>query len=196
MRIKELRLAYGMQQKELAMHLGIATSTLSQYENMKRDTPLEIVVAISKLYKVHIDYIYGVSDIIKCTECGLSYCLDHPLDVQTHCEEHKLWKLAREKYGENVMHHCDIESVKASNRNIVSENALPLEDLVDAQIRVYQCLFTRSLSAMNYSDEHVDFEEYVSMILHQPFTKDRLINSLYNRLVDMYGTTRDRKSVV
>ncbi len=62
MRIKELREDNDITQKELAEHLHIKQNTYSQYENGQRQLPIDILIALSKYYKVSTDFILGLSD--------------------------------------------------------------------------------------------------------------------------------------
>ena len=62
MRIKELREFYKLQQKELASILEISPNTLSQYENEKRQLPIDVLIKLARYYKVSTDYILGLED--------------------------------------------------------------------------------------------------------------------------------------
>ncbi|MBS6733797.1 MAG: helix-turn-helix transcriptional regulator [Clostridiales bacterium] len=61
-RIKDLRQDHNLTQKQIAKMLGIAQNTYSQYENGVNGLPVEILIALCKLYKVSADYILGLSD--------------------------------------------------------------------------------------------------------------------------------------
>ena len=187
MRIKELRESHNMQQKELASALNIPPSTLSQYETGKREPNIETVTKIAKLFDVTTDYIYGISDTVTCRECGLTYSLDNELDVETHREIHARWLKAKEKYGFCYSNLAENERIKAENRNIVKDFSQPLSKRYDAQIEVFKCLFSRALDASNYSDSFISFEEYISMLLHQPSVQKRLGKELYEKMLDKFG---------
>lgn len=60
-KIKELREADGLSQKELAEKLGIAKNTLSQYEHNKSNPSLEVIVQLSAFFDVSVDYLLGLS---------------------------------------------------------------------------------------------------------------------------------------
>ena len=62
MRIRDLREDNDITQKELAEYLHIKQNTYSQYENGQRQLPIDILIALSKYYKVTTDYILGLSD--------------------------------------------------------------------------------------------------------------------------------------
>ena len=63
MRLKDLREDRDITQKEIADYLHIRQNTYSQYENGKRQIPVEVVIALAKYYHVTTDYLLGVSDI-------------------------------------------------------------------------------------------------------------------------------------
>ena len=58
-RIRELRKRMDMTQKELALHLKIADSTLSYWEMGKYEPDNEALFKLSKFFKVPVDYILG-----------------------------------------------------------------------------------------------------------------------------------------
>lgn len=62
-RIKELRIRYNMNQRELAEKLGVANSTLSQYETGERTPGDEIKLKLANLFNVSLDYLLGRTSI-------------------------------------------------------------------------------------------------------------------------------------
>lgn len=187
MRIKELRELHDMQQKTLANILGISSNTLSQYENEKREPGIDIVSKIAKYFNVSTDYVYGISKIVTCNDCGLSYCPDVELDIETHKEIHSKWKKAVERHGFCYSYSAENERIKADNRNIVKNTSLPIDVRYDAQIEVFKCLFSRSVVASNYSDNHIDFSAYISMLLNQKTVEENLGEELYQKMVSEFG---------
>lgn len=59
MRIKELRTKKDLSQQKMAEMLGIAQSTLSQYESQKREPDFETLTKISNFFGVSVDYLIG-----------------------------------------------------------------------------------------------------------------------------------------
>ncbi len=59
MRLKDLREDRDVKQKELAELLNIKQNTYSQYENGKREIPLEMLWKLADFYDVSIDYLIG-----------------------------------------------------------------------------------------------------------------------------------------
>lgn len=62
-RIKQLRKEKQLSQLDLARHLNISNTTLSQYESGKRIPGDEIKIKIAKFFNVSIDYLLGCTDV-------------------------------------------------------------------------------------------------------------------------------------
>lgn len=52
LRLRQLRLLYGMTQQEVAQHLGVDRSTYSYYETGRNNPPLPTLSALCSLYRV------------------------------------------------------------------------------------------------------------------------------------------------
>ena len=61
MRLKDLREDADLTQSAVAEYLCIKQNTYSQYENGKRQLPLDILIALAKFYGVTTDYILELS---------------------------------------------------------------------------------------------------------------------------------------
>ncbi|MFR8774877.1 MAG: helix-turn-helix domain-containing protein [Eggerthellaceae bacterium] len=61
-RIRPLRKKLKMTQKQMAEQLFIDQSALATYENGTREIPIDILVKLSKMYGISVDYLLGVSD--------------------------------------------------------------------------------------------------------------------------------------
>lgn len=62
MKLKELREENNLTQCQLADYLNIKQNTYSQYENEKRQLPIDVLIKLAKFYKVTTDYILGLED--------------------------------------------------------------------------------------------------------------------------------------
>lgn len=62
-RLKRLREARGLGQKEVSDHLNLKSRTYSSYENNEREPNSEVLVAMSKYFGVSIDYLLGVDKL-------------------------------------------------------------------------------------------------------------------------------------
>ena len=61
-RLKELRIAAGYTQQQMADMLNIRQQSYTRYENNVGEPNLSTVVAISKIFDVSSDYLLGISD--------------------------------------------------------------------------------------------------------------------------------------
>ena len=61
-RLKDIREDKDMTQKEVAEYLKITQQQYSLYENGKRTLPVDLLIELSKLYKLSTDYILGLSN--------------------------------------------------------------------------------------------------------------------------------------
>ena len=61
-RIRDLREDKDMTQRQLAKTLNCSQQVYSNYELGQRDIPTDILIKLSKLYGVSVDYILGISD--------------------------------------------------------------------------------------------------------------------------------------
>ena len=62
MRLREIREESGVTQKRLADYLHIRQNTYSQYENGKRQLPIDTLISLARFYKTTTDYILGLED--------------------------------------------------------------------------------------------------------------------------------------
>ncbi len=61
-KIKELRLEKGLLQKDLAIQIGVARNTITQYEKNLANPSYEVLIAIAKFFNVSTDFLLGVED--------------------------------------------------------------------------------------------------------------------------------------
>lgn len=59
-RIRELRKQRGLTMKQLGAMLGLAESTVSQYETSKRQPDNETLLKLGEIFDVTVDYLLGV----------------------------------------------------------------------------------------------------------------------------------------
>ncbi len=62
-RIKALREEFNLSQEELAKKLNLSKGIISLYEQEKRKPSLEILIQLSEVFNVSIDYILGRTNI-------------------------------------------------------------------------------------------------------------------------------------
>lgn len=61
-RLKELRLEKGLTQLELSKILNIGRSSIGEWENMRNEPSLEMLVKIARFFGVTTDYLLGIED--------------------------------------------------------------------------------------------------------------------------------------
>ena len=61
-RIRDLRHAHDLTQTQLAKILGMSQTGYSKYETGENDIPTEILIRLSQLYNVNIDYLLDQTD--------------------------------------------------------------------------------------------------------------------------------------
>lgn len=57
LKLRELRKKYGLTMKELGAEIGVAESTISQYETGKRQPDYETLLKLGEFFGVSVDYI-------------------------------------------------------------------------------------------------------------------------------------------
>lgn len=62
MRLRQLRLEAGLQQKELGEQLGLSNNAVGMMERGNRGTTIEKVVLLAKFFHVSTDYLLGITD--------------------------------------------------------------------------------------------------------------------------------------
>ncbi len=61
-RVRDLREDCDLTQKEISNILNCSQQVYSNYELGQRDIPTDILIKLSKIYNVSVDYILGLTD--------------------------------------------------------------------------------------------------------------------------------------
>lgn len=61
-RVKELRMKYGLSQRDLGNAIGTAQQTISRLESQNYSPPVDLVVNLAKYFNVSIDYLLKYSE--------------------------------------------------------------------------------------------------------------------------------------
>ncbi len=87
-KLKEIRTQRGMTQQEVAKQLNITQATYSGYESGKYEPNINILIAMSKLFQVSIDYLVGNENDFTIDMSDLSeikkYILLHYLNLEDY----------------------------------------------------------------------------------------------------------------
>ena len=62
-RLRELRVAAGLNQTEIAKALDMQQNQYSRYERGERELPMHLFVKLAEVYKVSLDYVAGLTDV-------------------------------------------------------------------------------------------------------------------------------------
>lgn len=61
-RFKDIRVAKGMTQKQVADDLELSVIAIQNYENLRRKPAYDILIALADYFDVSLDYLVGRSD--------------------------------------------------------------------------------------------------------------------------------------
>ena len=61
-RVRDLREDHDWKQREVAAYLNCSQQVYSNYELGQRDLPTDVLIRLSKLYGVSVDYILGLTN--------------------------------------------------------------------------------------------------------------------------------------
>lgn len=61
-RIRDLREDRDLKQREVAEYLRCSQQVYSNYELGQRDIPTDVLIRLSELYKVSVDYLLGLTN--------------------------------------------------------------------------------------------------------------------------------------
>lgn len=76
-RIKDLREDHDMTQDELSDKLGISKRTLLRYESGTSEPTVGVLISLSLLFNVSIDYIVGIKDTTAIEEINMKEQLNN-----------------------------------------------------------------------------------------------------------------------
>ena len=70
-RVRELRYEKGTRQEDLAGKINVSQQTISRIENGMNSLPADILIHLSKVFRVSADYILKLSDTRVTEECRI-----------------------------------------------------------------------------------------------------------------------------
>ena len=76
-RIRDLREDNHLTQEDLATQLGISKRTLLRYESGVSEPTISVLISLSLLFNVSVDYIIGTKDPTEIDEISIKNELDH-----------------------------------------------------------------------------------------------------------------------
>lgn len=185
-------------QKQLAEKCGVATGTIQQYELGKRQPRIEQLEKIANVLEVPVDYLISdrepLSPFQTCTDCGFFYDCTNINEIKEHKNYHTAYEKAVARFGKLYCNKTENEEIKHQSRTKRNNLNIPLKERYDAELNVLRCLFSRSIEASNFDLSHVDFNQYVAMMLNNEKYRKQLDNELCKKLIDNYGTMKGIKN--
>ncbi|WP_333647966.1 helix-turn-helix domain-containing protein [Lacrimispora sp.] len=189
-RIQQLINERNISQSELEKKLGFGKGTISKWKGSTVPSA-DKLQKIAEYFGVTLDYLMtgrtGSTLLTKCPDCGLEYAADEYDDVKYHEKNHLRWEKAVNKFGKLYCNYAENERIKGENRNIRNNLSLPLKDRYDAELLVLRCLFSRSVDANNFNLNHVNFEQYVAMMMNNEKYRKHLDTELSEKIIKEYG---------
>lgn len=165
---------------------GIATATLSDWKNGKSNPKKDKIALIANYFKVPPSFFDNIPSP-NCLECGE---LLNPYGEETnyHDIQHAKWQKAVAKFG-FCWPHSVCENAKGLARAKLEKerNILSLDERIALTEDIFKSLFSRSLSANDFSLLHPTYEQYVAMLLYQKQFEDKVDDEVRQAMVKKYG---------
>lgn len=148
--LKELRSENDITQAELAAILKTAKSTISMYEQGKREPSFETLEAIADYFNVDMDYLMGRSETPKAVKVVSSLDpLPHPSLLQVH--KRKIPLLGEIACGEPIIINPEYETFTTVSDSVHADFALIADgdSMINAGIRSGSLVFIRKQEAVD-----------------------------------------------
>lgn len=83
------------------------------------------------------------------------------------------------------------ENQKVHAREILDDPDATEDEKFEAAIDLFSALYSRSLEASSNHEKHLSINQYIASLMGQKFWKARLGDTLYHRIVKIYGIRHD-----
>ena len=94
-----------------------------------------------------------------------------------------------DEINEHFIRQEDREDVKQFYRGVAKQYpSISLEQGVEAELKVFECLFSRSYESQGFDPRHISFNAYVALLLGQKHFKERIHPDIYNALNQEFGS--------
>lgn len=106
-RIKELRVSQKITQNDFASRLGVTKSAISSYENGSRLPSYDILIKISRIFKVSTDYLLGCVDE-KAKTVSVSGLTDKQIaSIKSSIDTYRAFNAIREQVPQDIQKLLD-----------------------------------------------------------------------------------------
>lgn len=167
---------------------GIATATLSDWKNGKSNPKKDKLALIANYFKVPVSFFDDIPSP-NCLECG-ELLNPYGEAVNFHDIQHEKWQKAVDKFGFCWPHSvCENAKGLARAKLDKGKNILSLDERIILTEEIFKSLFSRSLTANDFSLLHPTYEQYVSMLLNQKQFEKKVDDEVRQALIKKYGTT-------
>ena len=106
-KIKELRVSQKMTQNEFAERLGVTKSSISSYENGSRLPSYDILIKISRIFKVSTDYLLGCIDNKSQTVNVSGLTEKQIVSIRSSIDAYRAFNAIREQVPQDVQKLLD-----------------------------------------------------------------------------------------
>lgn len=106
-KIKELRVSQKMTQSEFAERLGVTKSSISSYENGSRLPSYDILIKISRIFKVSTDYLLGCADDKSQTVNVSGLTEKQIVSIRSSIDTYRAFNAIREQVPQDVQKLLD-----------------------------------------------------------------------------------------
>ena len=183
----------GITRYQLARELEVHPTTITNWLDGGKRPHKATQGRLAQVLGVTIEYLFAEGEQVDtrrfmiCPDCETGFLPDDASEVRFHRERHAAWETALEKFGP-YWDGKTREELKALARHKINSEELSVEEYIEQQEVIFKALFSRSLSASNFSAEHVTFPIYVSVLLRQDHWKGTIRQDVYDELVFRYGS--------
>ena len=186
-RVKQLCKERKIPISKLEKDLGFSNGYIGQLR--KGVFPSDRLVIIADYFGVSVNYLMDEKrmTLATCKDCGYNYDPSSPIEVEEHNMIHASWQNAVNKFGTLYCDYQEREKIKSENRNIRDDTRRPINERVEAEIKVLRCLFSRSVIDSGFDTDHVTFEHYVAMMNKNSTYCKHIDAELHALLVKRYG---------
>ena len=106
-RIKELRASQKITQNEFAERLGVSKSAISSYENGSRLPSYEILIKISRIFKVSTDYLLGCIDEKELTISVSGLTEKQVVSIKSSIDNFRAFNIIRDQVPQSIQKLLD-----------------------------------------------------------------------------------------